>query len=47
MGITLEFHASTGGNDAALFASQLADAVSKHADAPVTTTGRVLSLHRL
>jgi protein subunit release factor A len=40
----LEFHAGDGGQDAALFASELAEAVARHADAHVTTVGRVLTV---
>lgn len=48
MSIRLEFHAGDGGADAALFASELADAVARHAstDAPMSL-GRVLVLDRL
>jgi len=44
MSYRLEFHAGDGGADAALFASELADAVARHASAHVTTVGRVLTV---
>ena len=43
----LEFHARDGGADAALFARQLADAVSIRTGRPVEMSGRVLVLHCL
>ena len=47
MKTSLEFHAGDGGADAALFARELADAVSKHSGQPVVAEGRVLHIHCL
>lgn len=42
--IRLEFRAGDGGDDAAAFASELADAVARHASARTTTPGGVLTV---
>lgn len=47
---TVEFHASEGGADSALFAEELADSVSKFAGLTVSQEGRVVTakaFHRL
>lgn len=43
----MEIRAAEGGTDAELFASQLADAISKFSGATVETVGTVYKLHRL
>lgn len=47
MSYRLELHAGDGGADAVLFASELADAISRHSGTPVDQVGRVLVLDRL
>jgi len=42
--LRLEFRAGDGGADAALFATELADAVARHASAHTTTLGGVLTV---
>lgn len=44
---TIEIHAGEGGADAVAFAAELADAISKYANTPVRTNGKVLVLDRL
>ena len=47
MDTTLEVHAGDGGDDAALFARELADAIAIHAHGTVSSAGRVLHVHCL
>lgn len=47
MDITLEVHAGDGGDDAALFARELADAIAGYANGTVSSAGRVLHVHCL
>lgn len=42
--VRLEFRAGDGGDDAAAFASELADAVARHAATRVSTVGNVLTV---
>lgn len=44
MAMRLEIHPGEGGEDAAMFASELACAVSRHANAAITNEGRVAVL---
>lgn len=44
---TIEIHAGEGGSDAALFAEELAQAISRHSGSPVSSDGTKFSLHRL
>lgn len=45
--IRMEIHPGEGGADAATFAGELADAVSKHAGEPAHFEGGAYVLHRL
>lgn len=42
--LRLEFRAGDGGDDAAAFASELADAVARHASAATSVVGGVLTV---